>query len=317
MTAAHWSAAVIAVPLLFVVGGLLAVQTAANVQLATAMGSPMAASTLQLAIGATMFLAAALAVGTIDALHLVPDVTPWHLAGGVASALYVSAGILLLPRLGAVVTVGMLITGQMLASLLLDALGLLGVEARHVGSVTVAGLATVLVGAALIVSAQGGAEALRRGGAGRLPWLLLAVMAGACLPIQGAINAQLRLDLRAPFTAGFFSFVVATGAASLVLLLRQAVAGAPPPAVDRLRFVPWWGWAGGVAGATYVISVFLLIPVIGAAATVALTVGGQQVASIVVDGCGLLRLPRRPITGARLAGAAVLMAGVALLQVVA
>ncbi|HXM55686.1 MAG TPA: DMT family transporter [Candidatus Dormibacteraeota bacterium] len=316
MTPTHWSAAVVAVPVLFVVGGLLAVQTAANVQLSTALGSPMAASTLQLAIGATLFLAVALAVGTIGAIHLVPDVTPWHLAGGVASALYVSAGILLLPRLGAVVTVGMLITGQMLASLLLDAHGLLGVAARHVGLETAVGLAGVLLGAALIVRAQGGTDAVRRGGAGRLPWLLLAVVAGACLPVQGAINAQLRLDLQAPFTAGFFSFTVATAAATLVLLLRQTITGAPPPALARLRGVPWWGWAGGFAGATYVISVFLLIPVIGAAPTVALTVGGQQVASIAVDSRGLLRLPRRPITGARLTGAAVLLAGVGLLQVV-
>jgi transporter family-2 protein len=78
--------------------------------------------------------------------------------------------------------------------------------------------------------------------------------------------------------------------------------------------VPWWGWLGGLIGAVYVTAVFLLIPLIGAAPTVALTVAGQQLASVAVDQYGLLRLPRRPITARRLLGVGVLLAGVALLQ---
>jgi transporter family-2 protein len=64
-----------------------------------------------------------------------------------------------------------------------------------------------------------------------------------------------------------------------------------------------------------VTSVFLLIPEIGVAPTIALTVAGQQVASVLVDRHGLLRLPRRPITRGRLAGVATLLAGVALIQI--
>jgi transporter family-2 protein len=74
------------------------------------------------------------------------------------------------------------------------------------------------------------------------------------------------------------------------------------------------GRLGGLCGATYVISVFLLIPEIGVAPTIGLTVAGQQVASLLVDRYGLLRLPRRPIARARLAGVVSLLAGVALIQ---
>ena len=48
--------------------------------------------------------------------------------------------------------------------------------------------------------------------------------------------------------------------------------------------------------------------------TVGLTVAGQQLASLLVDQFGLLRLPRRPLTRARLAGVALLLAGVAVIQ---
>jgi transporter family-2 protein len=86
------------------------------------------------------------------------------------------------------------------------------------------------------------------------------------------------------------------------------------PQLDRVGRVPWWGWLGGLCGATYVTSVFLLIPEIGVAPTVGLTVAGQQVASVFVDRHGLLRLPRRPVTRVRLVGIVTLLAGVALIQ---
>jgi bacterial/archaeal transporter family-2 protein len=311
------STATIAIPLLLVVGGLLAVQAAANVQLATAMGNPMAASTLQLAIATTVLLLGAIAVGTIGALHLVPGVTPWHLVGGLASALYITAGIMLFPRLGAVVTVGLFITGQMIASLVIDGAGLLGVETKHLSVVTFVGLAAVLVGAFVIVRAQGGVAQLQKAASeNRLPWMVFALIAGAGLPIQGAINAQLRLDLNAPITVAAFSFIVATTSMALVLIVRQATSTAPAPKVAPLRQVPWWGWVGGFVGASYVTSVFLLIPVIGTAPTVALTVAGQQVASLIVDRYGLLRLPKREITLVRLGGVALLLIGVVLLLLI-
>ena len=137
---------------------------------------------------------------------------------------------------------------------------------------------------------------------GRAAWAALGVVAGAVLPVQGAINAELRADLDAPIAVGAFSFVVATAAMALVLAAALAVGGARRPRVAPLRAVPWWGWLGGLCGATYVTSVFLLIPEIGAAPTIALTVAGQQVASVLIDRHGLLRLPRRPISRRRLRG---------------
>jgi len=101
---------------------------------------------------------------------------------------------------------------------------------------------------------------------------------------------------------------------ALLLGAALSIAGAPRPRVEPLRCMPWWGWLGGLAGALYVTSVFSLIPEIGAAPTIALTVGGQQAASVLVDRFGLLRLPRRPVTRLRLAAVGALLAGVVLVQ---
>jgi transporter family-2 protein len=299
-----------AIPFLLAVGALLALQAAANVQLSAAVGSPFTASTMQLAIGAMVLLAVALVVGAITHLDRVPDAPAWHLVGGVGSALYITAGILLFPRLGAIVTVGLFIAGQMGASLVLDGLGWLGVEREPLGVAAWAGAAAVIAGTALIVRAQAGRETLEQT---RPSWIALALAAGAVLPFQGAINAQLRADLDAPVATGAFSFLIATAAMLVVLAALPHVAARRPRAA-ALRRLPWWGWLGGLCGATYVVSVFVLIPEIGAAPTIALTVAGQQLASVLVDRHGLLRLPRRPIPPIRLVGVGALLAGVALVQ---
>jgi transporter family-2 protein len=293
----------LAIPFLLLVGALLSLQSGANVQLSAAAGGPIRGSALQLALGAAVLLTLSAIVGTPGAPGLLDDAEPWHLVGGLGSALYITAGILLFPRLGAVVTVGLFITGQMLASLVLDATGWLGVREEALDAAALAGAAAVLAGVALIVRAQARLD----GGA---PWIALALLAGAVLPLQGAINAQLRADLDAPITAGAWSFVVAA-ATMLLVLAATSLRPAEPARLDR---VPWWGWLGGLCGATYVTAVFVLIPEIGVAPTIGLTVAGQQLASLFVDAYGLLRLPRRPVTAVRLGGVATLLAGVALIQ---
>jgi transporter family-2 protein len=293
----------IVIPTLVLAGALLALQAGANVQLSTALGTPIGASALQLTIGAALLIALAALAGGIGAAALLDDVDAWHLVGGLGSAVYITAGILLFPRLGAVTTVGLFVAGQMLASLVLDATGWLDVAKEPLDLAAAAGAGAVLIGVATITRGQRAQRIAHK------RWVVLALAGGAVLPLQGAINARLRADLDAPVTVGAWSFVVAAAAMVAVLALDRR-----PAHVDRLGQVPWWGWLGGLCGATYVTSVFLSIPEIGVAPTMALTIAGQQVASVFVDRHGLLRLPCRPITRTRLAGVLTLLAGVALIQ---
>ena len=290
------------------IGCLLAVQASVNIQLGTALGTPYGASTAQLMVATTILALLALTAGALGALGALPDATWWHLVGGLASPLYITSGILLFPRVGAVLSVGLFVTGQVFASLALDGGGLLDVPRRPLTAATVAGAVAVLAGISTIVAGHraGGIPVARAG------WLGLGLVAGAALPVQGAVNARLRADLGEPLAVGLVSFAVATLTIVVVLLVLLAVKGTARPRVGALGTVPWWGWLGGACGATYVTSVFLLIPEIGAAPTVALTVAGQQLASVLVDRHGLLRLPRRPVTARRLAGIAALLGGVAL-----
>ncbi|MCG8925916.1 DMT family transporter [Lentzea sp. CC55] len=291
-------------------GGLLAVQASVNLQLNKAVGTPYGASTVQLGVATAVLAVLAVAVGSTAAVALVPHVEPWHLLGGLASPLYITSGILLFPRLGALATVGLFVTGQMFASFVLDLVGLLGVPRQPFSGGAVIGALAVLAGITVIIRAQA-AGPVRRTGAG---WILLGVVAGAALPVQGAVNAALRGDLGAPIAVALVSFTVATLTISAVLLVMRASGRTPAPRLAPLGDMPWWGWLGGLCAAAYVTATFLLLPEIGAATTVVLTVTGQQVASAVIDHRGSFRMPRRPLTAVRLAGLSLLVAGSLLVQ---
>ena len=275
-----------AIPFLLFVGALLAVQAAANVQLSTATGSPFGASTLQLGIGATLLLAAAAVAGSLDAFGGLDRAEPWQLIGGLGSAVSITSGILLFPRLGAVLTVGLWISGQMLASLLLDGFGWLGVDAEPLGPPGSWAVFAVLIGAALMVRAQAerGAPA---GGLG-------SAAAGSRSPCWPARRSRSRArstpscDPSSTRRSRWGRCRSSSRPPAWVLLLAASLslADAPPPAFEPLRRMPSSGWLGGLAGALYVTAIFSLIPEIGAAPTIALTVGGQQAASVLVDRFG-------------------------------
>jgi transporter family-2 protein len=295
----------------FLAGIGLAVQAGANARLAQAVGTPFVATAIQLAIGAAILLLVAAVFGALPALARLGIGPWWHGIGGVASAVYVLAVILVAPRLGAVVAVGVLIAGQTFASLLLDGFGLLGVPHRGFPSDTVIGAGLALTGVVALVGGQAGEISTLRSKPGLVA---LALFAGALLPVQGAVNALFRANLGAPLAVGFISFVVATGTMLLALPAIQAMLDAPPPRFDRLAGMPAWGWLGGAMGAFYVTTVFSAIPSIGTSSVVALTVAGQQVASLLIDRLGLLGFPMRAITSMRLLGVMLLFAGVAVIQ---
>ena len=237
-----------AIPFLLFVGALLAVQAAANVQLSTATGSPFGASTLQLGIGATLLLAVA-ASRVARRVRRLDRAEPWPLIGGLGSAVYITSGILLFPRLGAVPRSASGSRARCSPRWSLTASAGWGSTPSHSArrELTRRTRGADRRGADRPGPGRGGR---RRGLRMRGGWLALAVLAGAALPVQGAINAELRSELDATIAVGALSFLVATAGMALLLAASLSIADAPRPRVEPLRRMPWWGWLGGLAGAT-------------------------------------------------------------------
>jgi transporter family-2 protein len=139
--------------------------------------------------------------------------------------------------------------------------------------------------------------------------MLLAMAVGALLPLQVAMNMNLRVPFRDPVLAALPNFLVGTALiAAYVLFMRLRL-----PSAAALAQVPAWAWLGGLIGAAYVVGSLHLGPTIGATLLLALILAGQMAMSLVVDHFGLMGFPHHPVNAARLVGAVLLVVGALLI----
>jgi bacterial/archaeal transporter family-2 protein len=142
-------------------------------------------------------------------------------------------------------------------------------------------------------------------------YLLFAFAAGAVLPFQAGINAQLAHWVESPIRAAFVSFAVG----AVAFLLASLLVFKPLPSTARLVEAPWWVWLGGLLGGFYVLSAVVTAPHLGAATLIALVVAGQSVASLLVDQFGMVGFAEQHVSVGRIAGMALVVAGVVLVRV--
>ena len=139
-----------------------------------------------------------------------------------------------------------------------------------------------------------------------MKWLfvLLALVAGATMPLQAGINLRLRHALGDPFMAALVSFAVGTMA-----LAAYGLATRPMPTMAMFSGAPWWSWLGGFLGAFFVSITIILAAEIGATATMAWLLAGQFSAALILDHYGLISFSVREISWPRLLGVALLIFG--------
>jgi transporter family-2 protein len=137
------------------------------------------------------------------------------------------------------------------------------------------------------------------------------VFAGAFLPIQGAVNAQLAQGLGHPISAAVVSAVVTT----LGLFIILAIVRPPIPAMARLVEIPWWMFLVGGLGGTYALFMFIIgAPVLGAGVLIAALLAGQLVAGVALDHYGAFGLQQHSFGPGRAIGIALLAAGVIMVR---
>jgi transporter family-2 protein len=139
---------------------------------------------------------------------------------------------------------------------------------------------------------------------------LLGLLAGAGIPVQVAVNSELRRHLGRPEWATLVNFGVGLAAMAAILLLQRV----PIPSLAQAARAPWWSWTGGALGAFYVFSAVVLTPRLGVATALAVILAGQLLSALLLDQAGALGLAVREVTPGRLLGVALLGAGVYLVQ---
>jgi transporter family-2 protein len=137
----------------------------------------------------------------------------------------------------------------------------------------------------------------------------LAFCVGIFISVQAAVNSQLAGALHAnSVVAALISFSVGT----LVLGIAALVRGGAGEAFGLLAQQPLWKLTGGMLGAAFVFGTVFLAPRIGLLNLVVLVIAGQLLMSMAIDNFGLVQMAVRKVSSIRMAGALVVVAGVAL-----
>jgi bacterial/archaeal transporter family-2 protein len=140
----------VAVVLMAATGGLIALQPAINAGLGKATGN-ISAALISFAIG-TLLLAAIVAfAGQAGGVGSTFEVPWYYLLGGVLGAAYVFTALVTVSSIGAGGVAAATITGQLTASVVIDRLGILGLEESPISWDRALGVALLLAGTFLVV----------------------------------------------------------------------------------------------------------------------------------------------------------------------
>jgi transporter family-2 protein len=144
----------------------------------------------------------------------------------------------------------------------------------------------------------------------RLVLFLLVALGGAGLTMQMAWNGRLRTATGSPVLATIISVFV-----TLVSLVAVWASGATQRgSMPAFGSIPKWAWFGGVYAGFYLVASLIALPRIGAAAVFSLVIAGQMMTALILDSTGAFGVNQISLSGVRVAGVALLVIGVVLIQ---
>ncbi len=130
-----------------ITGAVVPFQAGANAMMGRTLGHPLWGSVVSLLVSIICILPI-LAMARVEAptLSNLAQAPKWVWLGGIVGLVYVTGALLLAPRLGAAGFIAAVIFGQMLASVVIDQWGLVGLPQRELSVSRIGGLGIIFVG---------------------------------------------------------------------------------------------------------------------------------------------------------------------------
>ncbi|KJK07502.1 MULTISPECIES: DMT family transporter [Pseudomonas] len=147
MSLSFTPAALLPLVIALLAGAAVPFQAGSNAALGRLLGHPLWATLVSLAVSVLMVIPALLVMrAPLPQVAALAQAPWWAWLGGVAGVAYITAALMLTPRLGAAGFIVCVIAGQVVSSLLIDQWGLMGLTQRPVNGLRLAGVGLIVLG---------------------------------------------------------------------------------------------------------------------------------------------------------------------------
>ncbi|HEB2144150.1 TPA: DMT family transporter [Staphylococcus aureus] len=285
------------------VGMLIPIQTSVNSRLSLYTKSPFYTSFISFSVGTICLIVLNIFINPdVFSLHFFSNQTfnyTWFV-GGLLGVDYLTGNLLLLPKLGATLTVIATVAGQIIMGVIIDTFGLFGATVHDFNLIKAIGVLLLIVGI-ITMNQFNKNNLLLTDQKYLLFWLLLGFIFGFFPPIQTTINSALASHTHSPAFASLVSFTIG----SITLLILTAIFN---------RSLKPIYFTGGILGMAFVTANIILMPHMGAALTTLIGMFGQILMGILIDHFGLFGSPKIAMTSRKTIGLLCILTGIILLR---
>ncbi|MEB8125825.1 DMT family transporter [Staphylococcus succinus] len=235
----------------------------------------------------------------------------WFL-GGLLGVIFLTGNLVLLPRLGASLTVVMTVAGQIIMGVTIDTLGWFGAEQETFTLFKVFGIIFLIIGIVLMNYVRSNKRATQTHSKVYV-WIIIGFIFGFCPPIQTATNSALGQQIHSSVMAALISFTVGTIALFVLTLIFNRSLKLSSYDTKQGKIKPLY-FIGGILGVIFVTTNIILMPHLGAALTTIIVMLGQMLMGIIIDHFGLLGTHVNKVTIRKVSGIIAIMIGIILLR---
>lgn len=304
--------------LLFIVGMIGGVmipfQTSINNRLSVYTKSPIYTSAISFGVG-VLFLLLLNAFTNPHKLtiHFFSEQSfhYYWFAGGMIGVIFLTGNLLLLPKIGASLTVVISLIGQIVMGVIIDRFGWFGAQVQPITIYSIFGVILLIVGITLMNYVK--SDRKKKINTSFYLWLMAGFIIGFGPPIQTAINSKLGQQVNSALMASLVSFTVGF----IVLLILKTVTNknfkleTMDKSHGKLKPIHL---IGGALGVIYITVNIFLMPYLGAALTTIAGMLGQMIIALIIDHFGLFGIHERKITLRKLVGISIIVIGVLFLR---
>ncbi len=142
-------------------------------------------------------------------------------------------------------------------------------------------------------------------------WLYPIIFIAGALQAWGPpMNGALRNSLTNPWLASIVSFLPVVAFLTCLVLCQPR----PLPTIEGVTNMPWWAPLGGLIGAVAVVVGLLFVNKVGAGPLAGLTITANILMSLVIDKFGWFGMQVHELRAGRVAGAVLMVGGIALIS---